>query len=122
MVMLVNEKGVFLLEEVGQSYDPPWCILKATAGPGEKWTTETSRVGQGKMTDTRTPGKPEVLDLPAGKVTAIPVEVTDRSYDGGADGARKRTYWWAAGIGWAKIQDGDRTIRELKSFDPGPKK
>jgi hypothetical protein len=74
------------------------------------------------MTDTRTVGKPQTLDLPAGKVTAIPVEVTARSYDGGAEGARTRTYWWAAGIGWARIEDGDRTIRELKSFTPGPTK
>lgn len=122
MAVLVNKKGVFLLEEVGQAYDPPWCIFKVPAAPGEKWDTETSRVGLGKMTDTRTPGKPEVLDLAAGKVTAIPVVVTARSYDGGPEGARTRTYWWAAGIGWAKIQDGGRTIRELKSFTPAVKK
>ncbi len=122
MAVLVNKKGVFLLEEVGQAYDPPWCIFKAPAAPGEKWDTDTFRAGLGKMTDTRTPGKPAVLDLGAGKVTAVPVEVTNRSYDGGAEGARKRTYWWAAGIGWARIDDGDRTIKELRSFTPGPTK
>src|SRR3954470_5424420 len=33
-VLLAKAEALYLLEETGQKYDPPWCFLKAGAKPG----------------------------------------------------------------------------------------
>lgn len=115
MVVLVNSKGLFLLEEMGQRYDPPWCVLKLPAVPGDQWEATTRRPDLGPISHANTTGKPERLKLPAGEFEVIPVAVTEL-------GRGKRAayeYSYAPGIGWARIIVGDSTVRELKSFTAG---
>jgi hypothetical protein len=118
MVVVVSGKGLFMLEEMGQPYDPPWCILKLPAVPGEEWEATTRRPDIGPLSHAVTTGKAQRLTVPAGEFTVIPLTETTKL--GPGRGASSE-YSYAPGIGWARIVVGGRTEKELKSFTPGTK-
>jgi hypothetical protein len=118
MVVLVNSKGLFLVEEVGQPYDPPWCILKLPAVPDEEWEATTRRPDVGPLSHAVTTGKPERLTVAAGEFKVIPLAETTKL---GPGRGASSDYSYAPGIGWARIVVGGRTEKELKSFTSGTK-
>jgi hypothetical protein len=117
MVVRVSKEGLFLLEETGKKYDPPWCMLKLPLKPGKSWETDTSRPDLGKISSVETMETPEQITIAAGTYSAVKV-VSQSS--GAAKG--ETTHWFVEGIGWAKINVGDATHKELKSVTVGRKK
>jgi hypothetical protein len=90
-------------------------LLRLTVGVGESWV---ARQDGSEHYATLTRGKEEEIELPAGKFTAIRVDVViTRGKD-----TNRVTQWYAAGVGLVKeaAQRGELTItRELKEFNPG---
>jgi hypothetical protein len=118
MVVRVNKDGLYLLEEVGQKYDTPWCILKLPVKAGDTWTTSTRRPDIGNLSSTETLKAVEQLTVPAGKLENAAVVKPTSSSLGRSSAV---TYWFADGVGWARIQVGGQTSKELKSVSV-PKK
>jgi hypothetical protein len=118
MVVRVSKDGVYLMEESGQKYDPPWLLLKTPATADEKWESKTSRPDIGRLDSTTVVGKPEEISVPAGTFIAVPVFVNQAK----GIGAGEFTYWFAPDIGWVRIVWNDKVVKELKSVTPAPKK
>jgi hypothetical protein len=118
MVVRVSKDGLYLLEETGQKYDTPWCILKLPVKAGDTWQTTTSRPDVGNLATSDTLKSVEQLTVPAGKFENAAVVVSTTKV---ALRPPTVTYWFADGVGWAKIRVGDETTKELKSVSV-PKK
>lgn len=99
-------------EDKGNNPQP---LLRLTVGVGETWV---ARPSGSRTYATLTRGKEEEVEVPAGKFTAIRVEVAVTR----GDDTSQFTQWYAAGVGLVKeaAQRGELTItRELKEFIPG---
>jgi hypothetical protein len=118
-VVLVSRKGLFLLEDGGQPCDPPWCLLKLPAVPGDRWEARTTRPDVGWLSAAHRTGKAEEVAVAAGKFTTVPVTVTDAAREHGKAPAGTTVYSYAPGVGWARITVDGKTVRELQSFAPG---
>jgi hypothetical protein len=118
MVVRIGKDGLYLLEETGQKYDPPWCILKLPAKAGDKWTTNTTRPDIGNLASSETIKSVEELTVPAGKLEkTVVVESTSMV----AGKTNTVSYWFSDGVGWAKISVAGQATKELKSVSV-PKK
>jgi hypothetical protein len=110
-VMSISARGVFVVSEVGEVYDSPWCLLKLPHRPGQSWEVKTrggAFLGDGTMT-----ARPvETVREPAGEFSAARVvrklALVERRPE-------QVTYWFADGVGLIQTDDGLR----LKSFTPG---
>lgn len=100
-------------EEVKENTANP--LLRLTVDVGESWV---ARQDGSEHYATLTRGKEEEIEVPAGKFTAIRVDVViTRGKD-----TNRVTQWYAAGVGLVmeSAQRGELTItRELKEFTPG---
>jgi len=106
----VARDGVFVHAERGETFDPPACLLKLPAGAGDAWDF----LG-GKEKLRMTVAGVEAVEVPAGKYTAVRVDMT-----GTAGGTTvKATGWYAPGVGLVKATQGGKTVTVLKSFTPG---
>jgi hypothetical protein len=107
---------VYRIAVGGRTYDPPVCLLKLPAKPGDTWTTELSGKGQPRKTIYTYRGEEEV-EVPAGKFKALKIESemeTGKSV--------RATFWYVAGIGMVKSSTkfGDtERVYALKSFTAG---
>ncbi len=99
----VRPDGLFITEESGMPYDPPLCLFKASAKPGERWTT-ASRWGNRDLPEAvREVGESKVLQTPAGKIEAVPISVSTKFEK------KPSVYWFAREYGIVQI-DGYRTL------------
>ncbi|QEL18664.1 hypothetical protein [Limnoglobus roseus] len=109
---LVSPAGVTRLNGGGTDFEEPEPVLKLPAKAGESWTFKVLR---GDGTATCEVGKEEAVEVPIGKVRAIPVVQTFS-----ADPVTVCTRWYAAGVGEVKVvrKDKDKVTasRQLKSF------
>lgn len=86
----VSAKGIFLLSTSGGRYDPPPCLLKLPAKPGESWCHRD----QSKMTLVGEEG----VEVPAGTFKALRVDTAVNA----DDMEYEFTSWYAPGIGVIK--------------------
>lgn len=106
----VSDNGVYLVTDAdGKALDPPTCLLKLPAKPGDTWTD--------KVVNYTVVGEEEV-EVPAGKFKAIRLR---GGYDN-SDAVLNK--WYAQGVGlvkvtWADSDAGIEIIDLLKSFKPG---
>jgi hypothetical protein len=111
---LVSGSGVCLVSQGRHQFVQPIPFLKLPHGPGATWEAVSRAEGEvkgvfGEPTLSFAARGPETVEVPAGKLLAIRVEVT-------YVGNQKATYWFAPGIGVVKKTGlGDYT-EELKSF------
>ena len=113
----VSEQGLFEMENCGEKYSPPLCLLKLPSQPGDKWTTHPMFMHV-KIDLVNTFMGSEEIEVPAGKFTALRVD--SEFTDGGK--TLRITNWFAPGIGPIKTTmkgpDVDVVV-VLKSFAPG---
>lgn len=105
----VSDRGVYWIANDGENLEKPWCYLKLPAKRGEKW----ENTGAGATTAYAVVSE-EQVETPAGKFTALKVEVSEA-------GKVRMTNWWAPGVGLIKQDDGSPRMLVLKSFTPGRK-
>jgi hypothetical protein len=92
------------------------CLLKLPAKAGDEWEVRSTR-NEVEFKLTATVRKVEKVKVPAGTFEAVPVVLE------GTVGGRTitATQWYAPGVGLVKVNQGETTIEELKSFTPGKK-
>lgn len=108
MKVKVTAKGLFLAEEGGGAYDPPWCILELPPKAGNKWDTLSG--GRSQVTGSMTAHGIEEVEVPAGTFRAAKV-VWEH-------GDNPATYWYAPQVGLVKLTYGQTAV-VLKSYTPG---
>jgi hypothetical protein len=117
--MGASADGVFRLPRQGEIPERPHRLLRLPAKDGDAWAEEP-RSDDDDPTTKYTTGKVEVVEVPAGRFTAVRVEAVLQANGGTA----RVTYWWAAGVGMVKKvargPDIDE-VRVLKSFTPAAK-
>jgi hypothetical protein len=123
--ILVSRSGLAMTEEGGEGYVPYWELLRLPHRASERWTSAAERgdllptgkrqmVLRGEATDC---GE-ETIRVPAGTFRALRVD-KDWTLNGRSQGRSSK--WFAAGVGIVKYEWPDG-VRELKSFEPAPKK
>ena len=122
--MLVSAEGLWLTEEQGEPYSPPWQVLKVPHKAGDKWDVTTERAAaiaasvKHSVILCRVAAEPELLKVPSGKFDALKVSTTKTKVNGKA--VDDSVSWYAAGIGLLKQEwKNGRTIGTLKVFTPG---
>jgi hypothetical protein len=111
--------GVFRVPRADGAVRPFHRLLKLPHREGDTWEEEP-RSDDDDPTTKYTTGKAEVVEVPAGKFTAVRVEAVTRANGGTA----RITYWWAAGVGMVKKVvrgPGVDEVRVLKLFTPAKK-
>jgi hypothetical protein len=116
-IISLSEKGVFRVSALGEKIDPPLCLLKMPATPGNEWETgsrpdELESKGKHKIFG------PEEIEVPAGKYKVIRVE-SEVNFTGLSEPLRY-TDWYALGVGCIKSVRGE-SVTELTAFTPGKK-
>ncbi|MBX9623940.1 MAG: hypothetical protein K2X82_09010 [Gemmataceae bacterium] len=109
MKVRVTAKGLFLAEEVGGAYDPPWCILELPPKAGSKWDTISG--GRAQVTGSMTAHGVEEVEVPAGTFRAARV-------DWELSPNNVVSYWYAPKAGLVKMTTGGAPV-VLKSFTTG---
>ena len=112
--VLVNAKGVFILERYGDAYDPPHELLRLPYQANNKWEM-AGTWGTSKHQEVRKTTKEEIIKVPAGEFKCIRVE---SQYTQGG-GTSTSTHWYAVGVGVVKVDYGGGSELILKSFTPG---
>src|SRR5262245_12906540 len=120
----VSEKGMFRVSSSGRAHNPPGCLLRLPATPGDTWDEELPvRTKDGPLKMKYTTDKEEDIEVPAGKFRAVRVEAVSQV----ASSPTQITYWFAAGVGSVKIvykdtgPKGGERVTVLKFFEPGKK-
>src|SRR5262245_14186278 len=118
----ITPKGLFR-SEVGGVPVSSWCILKFPVREGTAWEFEFApQRGLVGQSGTTTVGKTEEVEIPAGKFTAVRVEMVVTVRNGARlDPPIKSTTWFDPGIGVVKSISDQGSTRVLKSFTPGKK-
>jgi hypothetical protein len=106
----VGERGLFLVECSGRTFDPPVCMVKLPYEPGSKWPVKTP-VFEGWGTAQEW----EMVKVPAGEYKAVRIDAV-LNCDGHV---RKDVFWFAPGVGLVK-REGEQSSQVLMSFTPGP--
>jgi hypothetical protein len=110
-----KEDGVFRVRMNKMEVDPPTCLIKYPLKAGRTSSIETSAAGQ-KMKVDYSEGKPEEVQVPAGKYQAIPCTITV------TQGAAKykNVFWFAEDVGIVKQRSeiGAKTVTlELTKYE-----
>ena len=112
----VSERGVYRLAVNDQIDTPPVCWLKLPFKHGDSWDSFGFH---------HVVGRPEEIQVPAGKYPAIPVELSSsllcgQMADGGGHGLAglrfSSTRWFAPGVGMIRQVNGADFV--MKSFTP----
>jgi hypothetical protein len=111
--MSLTPEGVFMLSMGKLEYDPPICVLKLPIKEGEEWPVRLVS-GKDEFKLTHTTRKVEKLKFQNGTYEAIPVTVLGNV--AGKDVVM--TQWYAPGVGLVKVNQGEKTVQELKVFTP----
>jgi hypothetical protein len=109
----VRQDGIYMTEEAGQPYDPPWCVLRLPPKAGDTWAVDTRRPDCGRLRFTQTVGETKVIEAGGEKFEAVRVMGEDIA--GGGRSVGPIVYWYAKKVGLVRI-DGHRT---LKAYSPG---
>ena len=114
-LLAVSEKGIaHVAADVAELDEPAWA-LKFPHTPGKRWDFVLAVKGVGKWSGTATAGAAVVVEVPAGKFDAIPVEC-----DINFIGERRRfTRWFAPDVGEVKSAVLGAKERVLKQFTRG---
>jgi hypothetical protein len=111
--VLVSATEVTEVEFGGQTLDPPDCLLQRTDKETPSWDKE-EKIGTGRLRTTRTCRGPEVVEVPAGKFTALRVD-EERFVPRGK--SEKMTCWYARDVGLVKMERDGEVVIYLKSFE-----
>ena len=115
---IASPKGVFIVRQGDETYDPPLTILKLPHVTDAKWEVNSATKGG---TRPHPKGKfvargYEDVEVPAGKFRAARVDAT---WDGGSE----ITFWFAPEVGQVKRivkhANGGGFTQELKTFSRG---
>ena len=101
-------EGVFMAEQDGEAYDPPYTVVRTDMKEGDKWEVS------GGVGGTRTVGKPEKIAVPAGTFTAFPISVT-RAEGRVADAV----VWYADGVGLVRYDSDGSPVLVLTKYTAG---
>jgi hypothetical protein len=114
----VSDKGVFRLERREYILDR-FCLLMLPATEGKTWKFDYPQQGllRGEK-GTMTVGALEKIEVPAGKFTAVRVEIVVTAINGEPIDQRY-TSWYAPEVGLVKMTQGTAWTKVLKSFTPG---
>jgi hypothetical protein len=111
--MALQADGLYMLDEVGQPYDPPVCVLKLPLKLGDRWEGKSSRPDLGGFRYASEVKEIKAIETPAGKFQAIGI---DAGWSSRVDqGLRTDRRWYAADVGLLQIEG----VRILKAFTPG---
>jgi len=110
-----DDNGVYRVRMNQMEVSPPICLIKYPLKEGQTWGGETSAAGQ-KMKVDCSEGKPEEVQVPAGKYQAIPctIMVTQGPVK------LKNVFWFAENVGIVKQRSeiGPQTVTlELKKYE-----
>lgn len=108
-VMKVDKDGVYMAAQNDEKYDPPYPVARADMKEGDRW-----ECGDG-LGMTRTVGKPQKVDTPAGTFTAVPIAINYSRIQGMTD----TVVWYADGVGLVRLDSNGRTSLVLKKYTPG---
>jgi hypothetical protein len=111
-----DDNGVFRVRMNNLEVTPPLCLIKYPLKEGQKWGGEISASGQ-KTTVDCSEGKPEEVQVPAGKFKAIPTTITVTQ----GPTKLKNVFWFAENVGIVKqrSETGLQTFTlELKKYEP----
>jgi hypothetical protein len=107
------------------TFAKPYSLLKLPPKAGDSWDFDidfdiAAQPGLLPQAGTMTVGKPETVEVPAGKFLAVPVVkmVTDQNGNRLA-AAEQYTHWYASGVGLVKWTAPNGRSLVLKSFTPG---
>jgi hypothetical protein len=112
-----DDKGVYRVRMNNMEVTPPIQLIKYPLKEGQTWGGETSAAGQ-KMKVECSEGKPEEVQVPAGKYQAIPTTITV------TQGLikLKNVFWFAEDVGIIKQRSeiGPQTVTlELTKYEAG---
>jgi hypothetical protein len=116
-VVEVSARGLYRVSNGTAAVDPPRCLLKLPAKPGDTWEHAPRPPGRGQPGVYTLKGEEEV-EVPAGKYKALRVDAVLEW----PDGPRPTTYWYAPGVGRVKmvsVSAGVERVEALKAFVPG---
>lgn len=122
--VVVSADGVFDAGSRTQPYVPPLPLLKGRPEAGVTWTW-SGRFGRAgvEKSQTRTAVGGEEVEVPAGKVGAVRVDVAETVPDPGRPGMSATvttTEWYARGVGLVKRANAkNKDEGQLVSFTPG---
>lgn len=108
-VMKTEKTGTYVVSSSGVEYDPPYKACGPDMKEGDSWEC----AGANGM--TRTVGKLQKIDTPAGTFAAYPITIEYTKIVGG----NKQVLWYSAGIGMVRYDSGGTTTLVLKKFTPG---
>jgi hypothetical protein len=111
-----TEEGVYRIRWNSVVFSPPMCLIKYPLKPGQTWGGESSAGGARIKLDC-SQGKPEEVQVPAGKYQAIPCTIV------GTAGPDKSTnvFWFAEDVGIVKQRSevGSQIVTtELTKYEP----
>jgi hypothetical protein len=92
-----DENGVYRVRMNAMEVNPPICLIKYPIKEGQSWGGETSAAGQKVKVDC-SEGKPEDVQVPAGKYRAIPCTITVTQ----GPVKFKNVFWFAEDVGIVK--------------------
>jgi hypothetical protein len=112
-----DENGAYRVRMNEMEVSPPICLIKYPLKEGQTWGGETSAAGQ-KMKVDCSEGKPEEVQVPAGKYEAIPTTITVTQ----GPIRLKNVFWFAKDVGIIKQRSeiGPQTVTlELTKYEAG---
>jgi hypothetical protein len=110
-----DDNGVYRVRMNKMEVTPPICLIKYPLKEGQSWGGEASAAGQ-KMKLDCSEGKPEDVQVPAGKYRAIPCTITVTQ----GPVKLKNVFWFAEDVGIVKQRSevGPQTITlELTKYE-----
>ena len=111
----IRKDGVYLMEEVGQKYDSPVCLLKLPLTTGTRWEEKTQRPDLGPVLFKTEVGETATIETPAGKFEAV--KVTRVIVRGGGQPDITGIQWYAKEHGAVKIDAPPKGV--LKVYTAG---
>jgi hypothetical protein len=110
-----DKNGVYRVRMNAMEVEPPICLIKYPLKEGQRWGGETSAAGQRMKVDC-SEGKPEDVQVPAGKYRAIPCTITVTQ----GPVKLKNVFWFAEDVGIVKQRSevGPQTVTlELTKYE-----
>ena len=98
--VLVNAKGLFVLERSRSAYPKPFEMIRLPFKPDASWSEVEDAAGYG----TRRAIRAETMKVAAGEFDCL--KITSE-----APGTRISTHWYAKGVGVVKVDYGGYTLK-----------
>jgi hypothetical protein len=116
--MMVTDKGLFRVSQLGTAFEAPYCVLRFPLTPGATWTSEARSVVGTEAKLKYTAVQEDDVEAPAGKFRAFRLDVELET----AGKTSRSSIWYAPRVGVVKEERKDTDsgyVKVLKSFTPG---